>query len=234
LSGARGVRALAGAAVALGVLSGLAVSSKLNGALLCFAIALWVPLAWWQAPSSSRSSFARGPLLALAIAALCCVLLFFALNPVLWSDPVGGVSDVLARWDKLMRFFTEELGPAGGVEVPHSTSERVSLFVRKTLARDEPLNALTGLPLGSVAIVAGAWVLVRRALTGERDQALAVLVFCAVFLAGTALWLPLDWERFYLTALPCIVLLEAALVAVLASAIERRARAQRSAPASRT
>jgi hypothetical protein len=210
LSGARGERAQWRAAGAIGLLCGLAVASKLNGALACFALGLWVVLLWLRAPAETRPSFARGPLVALALAALVSAAVFFALNPVLWREPLGGVGDILARWDKLMRYFTETWGPSQGFEVPRSTLARAGLFARKTLARDDALGAGVHPVLAAVLLAAGIVALASR--WREARPAIA-LAFVAVFVAGTALWLPLDWERFYLTATPCVVLLEAAAIA---------------------
>lgn len=219
LAGAHGTAAQVRVALALGLLCGLAVSSKLNGTLACFAVGAWTLWLWSRAPSRTRPSFARGPLLALALAAATSIAVFIALNPSLWSGPVDGVRDVLARWDKLMTYFTDKWGPAQGFEVPHSTWERVELFARKTFARDDALGARLQPLVGALVCVAGFVLLVRR----WRDSRAAILlVFTLVLIAGTALWLPLDWERFYLTATPCIVLLESAAIAECARLIARR------------
>jgi hypothetical protein len=219
LSGARGAPALWRVASVLGLVCGLAVSSKLNGTLACFALAAWIVLLWLRAPAATRPSFARGPLIALALAAALSALVFFALNPVLWSGPLDGVRDILARWDRLMTYFREQWGPAQGFEVPHSTWERAVLFARKTLARDDVLGRLLHPLVAALAIGGGAYCLARR---WRDDRALVLGVFVLVFVAGTALWLPLDWERLYLTATPCIVLLEACALTELARVVVRK------------
>jgi hypothetical protein len=225
--GARGARAQRLAGLALGLLAGLAVSSKLNGTLVCAAIAAWLPLAWACAPREARPSFAAGPLAALAIAGVACCALFYALNPRLWLDPIGGAADVLARWQKLIASFQDNLAPRTGVEVARTLPERASLFVRKFFARDDPLAALARFPIGGLAAAAGAGWLALRARRGDgasRARAGIALAFCAIFVAGTIAWLPLDWERFYLTALPCVVLLESVALAALASRVIARSK----------
>jgi len=216
LMGALGHRAVVAAALGVGLLGGLATSCKLNGALVLIGFALAVLLTR-PAP--------RAALTALAVAASISFAVFFALNPILWSGPLEGVLDILARWDKLMTYFQDEWAPRTGTEVAHTVSERVSLFVRKTLQRDEPLGALTGTSLGIVPLLGGAAALGLQAAskgpfrgTDERARgaALIALVFIGVLIAGTAAWLPLDWPRLFLPATPAIVLLEACLVAALA------------------
>jgi hypothetical protein len=197
--------------LALGVLCGLATASKLNGGLLCIATALWFGAA------ALRERSAR-PLAALALAGLLTVVIFWALNPRLWSEPVAGVGDMLARWDKLMAYFQDELAPRTHVEVARTQGERLSLFVRKTLTRDDPLR-----PVGAALMLAGIVLLALRMRRPQtRDGALIALAFVAVFVVGTIAWLPLDWERFYLTALPWLVLLEVVPVIVLVERLAQR------------
>lgn len=184
--------------IAFGVLCGLAVSSKLNGGLLCVAVAAWYALAVLRDRTSWRSA-----LVALACAALVTVLLFYALNPRLWSDPIDGVRDMLARWDKLMAFFQDELAPRTNVAVARTLSERVALFMA-SLDRDLPLGWF-GAGLAGLGALGAGWS-ARDPATRERT--FIALAFVAIFIGGTVLWLPLDWERFYLTALPALLLLQ--------------------------
>jgi hypothetical protein len=57
-----------------------------------------------------------------------------------------------------------------------------------------------------------------------------ILSFSVCFVMGTILWLPLDWERFYLTGLPALILAQAVGLALLATAGGARwSRARRTA-----
>ncbi len=196
----------------LGILGGLATSSKLNGALLLVCAGAWLASAWVVAPQGERLDLARRSLTRLLVCGALAFGVFFVLNPRLWSGPVDGVRDILARWDALITYFQDEWAQRTGVEVARNLPERLSLYARKTLSRDEPIGALTGSAwIGGAALAVGLVSLSWSALRAnqmERTRHGILLVFALVFLLGTALWLPLDWERFYLTGLPALILLE--------------------------
>jgi hypothetical protein len=225
MSGELGSRAQIVLGAALGLLCGFAASSKLNGALIGVAIAAWM------LPAARRGGSAlRAAALSLVLAVALAFAVFFALNPRLWSGPVDGVRDVLARWDKLIAYFQDELAPQTGVEVARTLGERASLFARKTFVRDDALGALLHPALGAAAALGGAIVLGLRALRGDH-RAWTALAFALVFVAGTVAWLPLDWPRFYLTATPALVLLEALALAALVERLVQRTRIRNAMPA---
>ena len=213
----RGLRAHLVLGLALGCLCGLALSSKLNGGLLGVVVAVW--LASFRL--DRRGERWHG-LAACALAGLVATAIFYALDPRLWGGPIDGLRDILARWDRLIGYFQDELAPKSGVEVARSLTERLSLFARKTFARDEPIGANTHAVLGAAVVSVGFALLVRRALERREARARTALVFVGVFVAGTALWLPLDWERFYLTSMPCLVLLEALAIAACVERVAAR------------
>jgi len=224
LSGRLGPGRLGAASLALGLLCGLAASSKLNGTLACVCVALWVPLAWWRRSGGPGAVTWRGPLAAVALAGVCACVVFYALNPRLWGDPFGGVADILARWERVMGFFQNTWSERTGTAVARTIPERVALFTDRTLARDDPWRALTGLPGGALLMLGGLLVLAVHALRGQNPEpgrssayaSAALLVFALVVATGTALWLPIDWERFWLPVAPVVALLEAVALAWLA------------------
>lgn len=154
----------------------------------------------------------RRAAIALALAAGLTLVCFYALNPRLWGEPLAGVQDMLARWDKLLAYFQDELAPRTGVAVARTLPERLALFAR-TLAGGGFVLGYVGVALASGGLALLMW----RAAKGC-SHAQATLAFAVIFLAGTIAWLPLDWERFYLTGTPALVLLQ---VAPLAYAAER-------------
>ena len=230
LVGVLGLPAQLLAAAGVGLLGGLATSSKLNGALVLVAFGIAIPLSWWRA-GERRGSLAGLALGVLAAAAVSAGV-FIALNPLLWSGPIEGVQMILARWEKLMSFFQDEWAARTGVEVAHSLPERLGLFARRTIDRDELLGAATGLPLvGALPILGGGIALALQAGSAgpfrleraeSRGAAMIALVFVLVQVGGTALWLPLDWPRLFLPATPAIALLEGCLVGLAARAVLAR------------
>jgi hypothetical protein len=236
LAGTRGLAPALQAGLAAGILGGLATSSKLNGALALVGSGAGV-LAHWLMLPPRRPTLGRA-LAALALSGSVAFGVFMALNPRLWSGPLEGVQDILARWDKLMAYFQNELGPSTGVAVAHTSGERLALFASRTLERDEPLRAYTGLTWGGVWIAlgfaaiataaAGRGPLVPRTAPDRqraRGAAACSLAFALVLVLGTALWLPLDWERFYLPAVPAFAVLGAFLAATLAAGVRRQGEA---------
>jgi hypothetical protein len=221
LSGSRGARAQILLGLALGVLGGLATASKLNGALLLLAVASWI-LILWSLAGPGRPPASRGPLAAVTVSCIAAFATFYALNPRLWGDPIGGVRDILTRWDVLMAYFQDEWAPRTGVEVARTLGERVALYARKAFERDDFLATASGIVwVGWAAALGGLGGLACRALRlrgGDRDKAVVILSFCACFVVGTIAWLPLDWERFYLTGLPALILAQAVGLALLATA----------------
>jgi len=230
-AGLRGAPALLRACAVAGLLSGLAVSSKLNGALAPIAFGVWTLLVWRRHRRDGSPRVSAGVVCAgLGLAAVTAFAVFVVLNPLLWSGPFAGVADILGRWDKLMTYFQDEWAPRTGVEVARTWTASVALFARRTLERDEPLHALFGVPgvvvavLGALALAAqaGGWGRYRDGSAEERDRALAAVCFCAVFVLGTASWLPLDWPRLYLPATPAIVVVEMALLGFAARLVRGR------------
>jgi hypothetical protein len=228
LAGALGTRPALVAGAVAGGLGGLATSSKLNGALALVAFGLAALLLWLARPPEAWPRPPLGRVLgAVALAAAVSFGVFWLLNPRLWSGPIEGLQDVLARWDRLMGFFQDEWAPRTGVAVAHTRGESVALFVERTLARDEPLAA-HGLPGGALWIVLGLAALAACALgrgplahaaAAARGTAAVSLVFVLALTLGTALWLPLDWERLFLPAVPALAIAGAFLVASAAAAL---------------
>jgi hypothetical protein len=195
----------------VGVACGLSVASKLNGGLLCVTAAAWCALAVLRDRRDLRRSAAG-----LALAAVLTIAVFYTLDPRLWGAPIEGVRDMLARWDALMSFFQDEHAPRTGVAVARTLPERIGLFARSLPKWNFALGSLSG-----VAAVLGLAALGYRAL--QRDErAQTVLAFASIFVVGTIVWLPLDWERFYLTATPALVLLQVAPVVAFASSASVR------------
>lgn len=211
LAGEHGTRALVRAGAWLGLWAGLAASAKLNGVFVAPVLLAWAALSW-SAGAREHARAAAGA--ALAFALVACAT-FFALHPYLWEAPVAGLADALDRWRWMRDFLRDDWSPRARLIAPQGFVEGWNLFVHRLCVREDPWRALLGLPLRPLllpaALAAAAWTGWRARAGTERDGARLLAIAALVFAAGTAAWLPIDWSRYWLSALVPVCLLEARL-----------------------
>jgi hypothetical protein len=232
LAGRLGSRAQWLLGLSLGLMCGLSVSSKLNGAPLGVCIALWFVVLGWPKRKGALGTLLRGPGLALILAGLTACAVFWALNPRLHAEPIAGVADILARWRELFAYFQDDWAPRSGIATAHTLPQRAVLFASNAFGRDDAWHALAGVPgLGAFLACAGLALLALRALRAnsdaEQERAQILLAFALVTLAATVAWLPIDWQRYYLTAAPALAIAQALALASAIRWIARRVRASR-------
>jgi 4-amino-4-deoxy-L-arabinose transferase-like glycosyltransferase len=231
LRGARGRRGLLLAALALGLLAGLAAGTKLNGGLAgVFAV---LAILGTRPPTGVEPPTLAARLAATGLAGAVFLLTLLALLPWAASAPLERVPELLEFWSEHMAFQQDRLEQLGGLAT-RTNGERLDLMGSRILGRDEPLRAILGLPLGWIAAAAGALRLGRKALREPspqpRCEACLAGLWIAVILVGSTLWLPLDWDRYFLPPLAALVLLEAILLGALLSPVLRRLRPAPAAP----
>jgi 4-amino-4-deoxy-L-arabinose transferase-like glycosyltransferase len=139
----RGWRPRWGAAVAFGMLAGLAAATKLTGWLLP------LPFAAWAALARDRRAFST-----LAVGGLVAALVLYAVTPPFWADPVRGVG----------RFLESNLSRAKTISLPVMFLGRVV----RTPAQSLPwyntlLWTAAATPLGLLALALPGLRLARRA-----------------------------------------------------------------------
>lgn len=198
----------------LGLLAGLAVGCKLNGALTSFAIAGWFGIL----PALGERTSPRVLIARLAGIGLVCASILWLCLPALWSElPWKALPDLLHQWRVSFDFQVQKSGgPA-----PTEALERAGLALRRAFFDQDPLAEFTGLPLGIALVPAGLVALVARFRSAPRPYA-ALLVHVLVLVAGTALWLPLDRERFFLPLLVPLVLLQVQVAGLLPQRLNPR------------
>lgn len=212
LAGVRGPRSLTAAAAGLGCLCGLVVASKLNGVFVMPLLAIWSTWIWWAGGRACpRAAAAAAGLFALG---LCGT--YLALHPHLWDAPLVGLSDMLGRWRWMRDFLRTDWAPRARLVAPEGLVEGWNLFVHRLCVREDPWRALCALPLRPLllplALCAALWSALRAADPRARQGACLLLTTMGVFGLGTAAWLPIDWPRYWLSALIPACLLEASLV----------------------
>lgn len=207
LGGERGSKSTLQVALALGTLAGLAVGSKLNGALLALMIGAWIPLAWSVSRAKSGSSAIAGILVPWCVAGFATLALYFAFSPHLWPAPIENLGALMEAWDGDLTHqkdkFGERLGRADTI------GEHLALSSKAIAGEHEPLFALTGLPLGVPLALIGLIALIaatRR--THAPTDAKLLVVYILIAGVGTALWLPFGRNNFYLGFAPVVAILE--------------------------
>lgn len=206
-------------ALALGLAAGLAVASKhtaLFGAAAVFVGCLAILL-----PASRRS------LLWLALAALLALLVFLALNPAWWDNPLVRAAEVLQLRQELLAIQTSVFGGYAGpadqlagflrqafiVQPQYYEAPAWAEYIAGKIADYEAAPwrgvSLGGAVAGGALVAAltlwGGWQLFRR-----QDAVIRLVLFWSATLALSTLVLtPLEWERYYLPVYPAIGLLAA-------------------------
>ena len=228
-SGAGALRAL-GWLAAMGVASGLAGGSKLNGlavagagAVLAFILAF------------GERGFGRGwrrPAFAAGASVLVlgsCAATFVAVNPSLHHRPAAHLRAMLGL--RAQQLAEQQSDPRWGLSTP---GRRVLVVAGRTLkqytvTRVAALNALLA-GLGLLFLARGAW---RWTKDGGGPAAAVVLLAGGVFTAGPALMTPVDWDRYYLFPVVFLTVVIAVGAATLPGEVRRLRQARAKAAPTR-
>lgn len=242
-------------AIVGGASAGLAILSKLNGGLALMVLSAWGALfAIAPGPTARRR-------VAVVVATLAAwpvaFLVFLAGNPFLTAQPPLPASSPaylhagrsIAERTKVVldhRFTVsrraQDLFPADATATLPAKAAAIAV---QGFGRFGPLGPSRtdstrrydwGQDPGAIAwwpvVIAGAWVLARRAraawVEDEPPMAAALLVYATVAIATVGAFLPLAWDRYFLSIQPPLALLGAAAIG---AGIERLASAIRGRPA---
>jgi hypothetical protein len=231
-----------------GVFVGLSVLCKLNGTLAGMILAAWAALALAMKGVSLLSKL--GLVVATAAAGALAVATFTALDPNLTARPTGAMPPVMERvaelspWGRARLVKEHRVGVSASGQRKFSkdalltpTDKALAVLVQG-FGRFSPLgprhsdstrrydwqqdwSALLWIPL----VAAGAFTSYVRGLDqvrrGQAATAWAVLVAGAVATAVVTSFLPLAWDRYYLSIQPWSVLLVSAALTAVAGRISR-------------
>ena len=201
----------------VGVVVGIAGATKLSatlamatlGAFACWALAV----RWWAARRAPTARLDAGaPVATLAadrswrwaaLAAALSLVMFVAVNPFLWQDPVGRTLAML-RFRQQEMFGQRALNPE--LAVPEDLPTRVGLLLSEAFVERMPIGRRTGLPIEAGLALLGAGWLAWRALRARRDGGLVgpealTLAWALATVVGTAPNLGIEWDRYYLPTL---------------------------------
>jgi hypothetical protein len=194
-------RAIGWAALA-GIGCGLALGTKLSGGLM---LAVCAAVLLLEALRQARFGSARG--LGATIAAGCVIaawawVIFFISNPFLFAAPIVGIRHMLTHNAVITAIDT----------TPIATLPAKAAVIWRSTTIYGPLAQL-GLPGDRLLLLAGALGLGHAAWHAPqlfRKRSLHVItIWIAVIYAGTLLWIPQDWGRYYLPLQPCNAFLQA-------------------------
>ena len=196
----------------LGAAAGIALAAKHTNLFAVAAVFIGCAITVVAASQPRR-------LMALVVAGITGAGVFLLLNPAWWADPIGTATEILRLRTTLLQIQTDVFGQYAGI------GEQVGGFWRQVLvgrpmyyevggwdvyiadqiARYEALG-LAGLRLpGEVfaaLTIAGIVMLVRA-------QGWLLLTWALLPVALTLLLTPLEWQRYYLPAVPGLCLLAA-------------------------
>lgn len=233
--GGRSVRwPVAALVLGSGVLGGLATLSKLNGALGGFTLGAWAVLA--LALPGLRARIMRNLLLATFASGVVSFATFAALNPFLFAHPTGPPDPATAPIvglgfvERVKVVANHRVGVSDRAKSSFpddaltSPLEKVKAVVVQGLGRFGPLGPrgwtdstlrfdweqdrgawVWGpiVALGLLSTLTRGWTQIR---SGEVPAAWAVTIQAVVALAVVTAFIPLAWDRYYLSIQPALAL----------------------------
>jgi hypothetical protein len=214
------------AAVVAGIAGGLAALTKLNGALAMLVVIAWAILALGLPRFGSKARGFVG--LATLVAGLVSLLTFTAGNPFLTAHPRGALTPEASVLDRmplgermvyLARFrmsVSQDQQVRFPVEALYLPSEKLATVVVQGFGRFGPMGPSEsmswvrydagqdwGSTLWLATVLAGlACVAVaghRQLSAGEPPGGWALIVYWLVALTVVTAYLPLAWDRYYLS-----------------------------------
>lgn len=220
--------------LALALACGLSLASKHNGVIFVGGALGWIGLAeitaWWGSRAASEPDALKHPPLwatfgKLAFAGIATVLLFIALSPSLWNDPLARFGDLIAQRQMLL-----DIQIASDPNAPTTLAERVEgiitqpfmtapahyevSFWANAAAITSEINAYMNSPLSGVqfglvlglplTLLAG-WGIITVVRRWKAWSGGLLLWFALT--AVSLLVNPLPWQRYYLPLLPVATVL---------------------------
>jgi dolichyl-phosphate-mannose--protein O-mannosyl transferase len=208
---------------AIGVSAGCAIGTKLSNLLILAFIALFFAYMISQIRAESTASeedmankLKNRKILLIVLCAILLIttLVFYASNPFLYEDPIGGMHH-LYRLRNIVSWY-QKVDPEAALASP---VKQIGFVLYRSFWTYGTLRAFFHLPLDAIFFLLGLIRLLKGRKMGSSKQRLyidaAILWFAIVWL-GTTVWIPLDWDRYYLPVVPSIIVIESVgIVAIL-------------------
>lgn len=178
-----------------GVASGLAGASKLNGLANLGACILAACISAWIL-KTSRVERLRFALLGSTLATLACAVVFVAINPFLWPNPVNHTIDMLKNRTAEMSKQAPVNSPDYVGDLPQRLQILPVRIFESYAALPVPWLINLGLFIVGVGVVSyagSAWVQQKN-----KNMISPALLIGAIFAATPPLFTSIDWDRYYL------------------------------------
>ncbi len=226
----------------LGIASGLAVASKHTAVFTIAAVFAGIGLFWlWEAVRQQKWRERMPRLAKLCSAGIMALLVFFALNPAWWGDPIGRAQEVLERRSELLAGQTATFGGYEDFPAKISGFWRQVFVVELMVAETEidgflsnqqeriaqyQVSITSGYSpgvMGGIALLMLVIIGIGAMLRGFMAQGDAWLlgIWAIAMLALTLLLTTLEWQRYYLPAYPVVSIFAALGIAQILQFIRR-------------
>ena len=190
-----------------GILTGLAVASKLNGALAVMAIVVIALINYLRRRNKDAAFFA-------GMVILWPPLVFLVLNPQLWPNPYEGLLLMLSHRDMLMNFYGSHGAPVidsfpEGLQWLYIRTIRDAFFAPTLI--ETPSHVLYYVSGYIFTLICFTGILV---MTQWLRNIWPFYVYSVIATLGTLAWVPAPQVRYYLPVTP-VVAFAAGIVAIV-------------------
>ncbi|MCA9914859.1 MAG: phospholipid carrier-dependent glycosyltransferase, partial [Anaerolineae bacterium] len=228
--------------ILLGIVAGLAVASKHTAVFTVAAVFAGIGFFWlWQTFHNQQWHELLSRLAYLFSAGILALVVFFALNPAWWGDPIGRAQEVLERRSELLAGQTATFGgyedfgaKVGGfwrqgfVVEPMYAETEIDGFIsnQPELIQQYDVSITSGVSFGFIGgsallilVIIGVGALLRGFI--PQGDAWLLGIWAVAMLLLTLLLTPLEWQRYYLPAYPVIGIFAALGIAQLLQVTRR-------------
>lgn len=202
-------------AALIGINAALAVGVKLYGGLAIVIFVIFC-LLLIIITSISRQSFAnrlkmiKTIVCSLIISIFITGVVFIGMNPYLYSNPLKRMTKMIKHRTLVVQRQQKD-NPKAALT---SLVKKSNSIVKRTLFPGNYviLGSILKIPIDFCLFILGLIMLLyleNKHLIQNRMPSLKTIVilwFIAIFV-GTLAWIPLDWDRYYLPVIPCIVMM---------------------------
>ncbi len=183
--------------ISVGICVGATGAAKLNGLALAPVGLLIGAGVIHRYPATLRQRWLMAGASVLVVG-VCSLLIFVALNPYLWPNPIMRTKIMLDQRTFEMtdqqRFFAEQ-----GI---NSLSKRMTIVPLRIFSNYAPILPNKALPINLALFILGLYVIIKRirveTFLQPRSLALLSVMVPGFFVSFPSLLTLLDWERYYL------------------------------------